>query len=329
MKILDFNVIVENVESLDKLLSGGLVLPNNFTIPMAFGRVTQIGPGRFNEKHNVQVPVDLEVGDLVVYNPGVSKEIELSVKAEDGTVQKKKLNKVMSTECMLVLAEDRNGQIVGIKSVKENYVLIKRDATDKKTAGGIYILEMNKTINNITGTVYLSGPGKYNAELNKRVPCMAQPGDKVAFIEMQAIQLTIPMKNEKGEIVKEKFYEVPDSGLDILLTTDKEGNMNGVKKIKDKHVLVKRASGEKKTSGGIYLPELDQEGHFVEATVIMLGDKLTSDVKVGDKIVYVDAKDNNKELKLPIAGADGKVTTEKCYILAESDIEVILDDETL
>ena len=188
---------------------------------------------------------------------------------------------------------------------------------------------MNKTINNITGTVYLSGPGKYNAELNKRVPCMAQPGDKVAFIEMQAIQLTIPMKNEKGEIVKEKFYEVPDSGLDILLTTDKEGNMNGVKKIKDKHVLVKRASGEKKTSGGIYLPELDQEGHFVEATVIMLGDKLTSDVKVGDKIVYVDAKDNNKELKLPIAGADGKVTTEKCYILAESDIEVILDDETL
>lgn len=329
MKILDFNVIVENVESLDKLLSGGLVLPNNFTIPMAFGRVTQVGPGRFDEKNKKQVPVDLNVGDLVVYNPGVSKEIELNVKKEDGTTEKKKFNKVMSTECMLVLNTDENGNVIGIKDVKENYVLIQRDSSDKKTAGGIYILEMNKTINNITGTVVMTGPGKYNVEAGKRVPCMAQKGDKVAFIEMQAIQLTIPMKNAKGEIVKEKFYEVPDSGLDILLTTDKEGNMNGVKKIKDKHVLVKRASGEKKTSGGIYLPELDQEGHFVEATVIMLGDKLTSDIKVGDKIIYVDAKDNNKELKLPITGEDGKVTTEKCYILAESDIEVILDDETL
>ena len=221
MKILDFNVIVENVESLDKLLSGGLVLPNNFTIPMAFGRVTQVGPGRFDEKNKKQVPVDLNVGDLVVYNPGVSKEIELNVKKEDGTTEKKKFNKVMSTECMLVLNTDENGNVIGIKEVKENYVLIQRDSSDKKTAGGIYILEMNKTINNITGTVVMTGPGKYNVEAGKRVPCMAQKGDKVAFIEMQAIQLTIPMKNAKGEIVKEKFYEVPDSGLDAALHPDR------------------------------------------------------------------------------------------------------------
>lgn len=330
MKILDFNVIIEDVESLNKLSVGGLVLPNNFTIPMAYGRITKVGPGRFNDKHDTMVPVNLSVGDLVIYNPGVSKPIELSVKTADGKSVKKKYNKLTANECILVLEEDSDGKIVGIKSVKENYVLIKRDQTDKKTAGGIYIPELNKTINNITGTVYAVGPGKYDPEKNTRVPCMAQPGDKVAFIEMQSIQLSIPVKNEQGEVITEKFFEVPDSGLDVLMTTDKEGNMNSVKKIKEKHVLVQRASGEKKTSGGIYLPELDQEGHLVEATVIMVGDNCKTGVAVGDKIIYVDAKDNNKEFKLPFQDAQGKVETKKCFILPENEIEVILDDgETL
>lgn len=325
MKITDFNILVENEESIDKLSIGGLEVAKNFTIPMAYGRIVQIGPGRFNKIHSKQIPVDLAVGDLVVYNPGIANEINIGIKDAEGKISKKKYYKLAAKECILVLNEV-DGKICGIKSVKENYVLIKRDKTDKVTVGGIHIVELDRTINNITGTVVMTGPGKYNSEKDQREGCFAQPGNKVAFIEMQAIKLNIPVVNEKGDIVKETFYDVPDSAIDVLINTDKEGNMISLKKIKSKHILVQRDTGVKKTSTGIYLPDLDTEGHLVEATVIFLGDDLTSGVKVGDKIIYVDAKDNNKEFKLPIADADGKVTTQKCFILPESEIEVILDE---
>lgn len=327
MKLIDFNVIIEDVESLNKLSAGGLVLPNNYTIPMAYGRVTKIGPGRFNDIVNKQIPINLSVGDLVIYNPGVSKPLQISTKTADGKILKKKYNKIAANECILVLNEDENGKIIGIKSVKENYVIIKRDNTDKMTVGGIYIPEINKTINNITGTVICTGPGKYDPKKDQRIPCLAKPGDKTAFIEMQAIQLSIPVKKDNGEIVTEKYYEVPDSGLDVLLTTDTEGNMNSIKKIKEGHILVQRSSGEKKTTGGIYLPELDMEGHLIEATVIMVGDNCKTGVTTGDRIIYVDAKDNNKEFKLPFQDKNGKVEMKKCFILPEKEIEVILDAE--
>lgn len=325
MKVTDFNILIENEESIDKLSIGGLELAKNFTIPMAYGRVVQVGPGRFNNFHSKQIPADIAVGDLVVYNPGVAKEIKINVKDAEGKINKRKVFKLEAKECILVLNEV-DGKICGIKAVKENYVLIKRDKTDKVTLGGIHLVELDRTINNITGTVVMTGPGKYNAKEDQREGCFAQPGDKVAFIEMQAIKLTIPVANEKGEIVKQVFYDVPDSALDVLINTDKEGNMSSLKKIKNKHILVQRDTGIKKTDTGIYLPDEDKEGHLVEAKVIYLGDELTSGVKVGDKIIYVDAKDNNKEFKLPIAGPDGKITTQKCFILPESEIEVILDE---
>lgn len=325
MKLTDFNILIENEESLDKLSIGGLELAKNFTIPMAYGRIVQVGPGRFNKIHSKQIHADLSVGDLVVYNPGIAKEITINVKDESGNLTKKKLFKLEAKECILVLNEV-DGKICGIKAVKENYVLIQRDKTDKVTVGGIHLVELNRTISNITGTVVMTGPGKYNSQKDAREGCFAQPGDKVAFIEMQAIKLTIPVCNEKGDIVKETFYDVPDSALDVLINTDEEGNMSSLKKIKEKHILVQRDTGIKQTSTGIYLPDEDKEGHLVEAKVIYLGDNLTSGVKVGDRIIYVDAKDNNKEFKLPIKGEDGKITTQKCFILPESEIEVILDE---
>lgn len=325
MKVTDFNILIENEESIDKLAIGGLTLAKNFTIPMAYGRVVQVGPGRFNKIHSKQIPPEIAVGDLVVYNPGIAKTIQINIKGADGKISKRTVFKVEAKECILVLNEV-DGKICGIKSVKENYVLIKRDKTDKVTLGGIHIVELNKTINNITGTVVMTGPGKYDSQKDQRQGCFAQPGDKVAFIEMQAIKLTIPVANEKGDIVKETFYDVPDSALDVLISTDKEGNMTALKKIKEKHILVQRDTGIKQTATGIYLPDEDKEGHLVEAKVIYLGDNLTSGVKVGDRIIYIDAKDNNKKLKLPIAGADGKITNEECFIIPESEIEVILDE---
>ena len=325
MKVTDFNILIENEESIDKLSIGGLTLAKNFTIPMAYGRVVQVGPGRFNTIHSKQILPEIAVGDLVVYNPGIAKPITVNVKNAEGKNFKRQVFKLEAKECILVLNE-ADGKICGIKSVKENYVLIKRDKTDKVTLGGIEIPELKKTINNITGTVVVTGPGKYDSQKDQRQGCFAQPGDKVAFIEMQAIKLTIPVINEKGAKTIETFYDVPDSALDVLISTDKEGNMSSLKKIKDGHILVQRDTGIKQTSTGIYLADEDKEGHLVEAKVIYLGDKLTSGVKVGDKIIYIDAKDNNKKFKLPIAGEDGKIVNQECFILPESEIEVILDE---
>ena len=69
------------------------------------------------------------------------------------------------------------------------------------------------------------------------------------------------------------------------------------------------------------------EGHLIEATVIMVGDNCKTGVTTGDRIIYVDAKDNNKEFKLPFQDKNGKVEMKKCFILPEKEIEVILDAE--
>ena len=64
MKVTDFNILIENEESIDKLSIGGLTLAKNFTIPMAYGRVVLVGPWRDNKMHSKQIPPAMAVGDL-------------------------------------------------------------------------------------------------------------------------------------------------------------------------------------------------------------------------------------------------------------------------
>lgn len=318
MKVVDFNILVENIESLNKLYSSTLTIPTYGTVEMAYGRVVSVGDGRVNKKFNARVPVKVNVGDLVVYNPGVSIPVEYNIKNSDGTVTKVKRTKIKSTECILTLNEDKDGNITGIKDVKENYVLVRRSEKDKVSMGGIIMPEINRTIENISGTVYMMGPGKYNPETNDYIKCLAQVGDKVSFCEIGAIKCTLPITDENGKTTKETLYEIPDSVIDFIYD-NKEGTM---KKIKQGHVLVKRSEAVRKTAAGIYLAETDSEGHLVTGEVTMIGEGVEH-AKVGDRIVYVDAKENNKQFKVKT----DKGISEKRYMIPETAIDAWLEDD--
>jgi len=318
VKVVDFNILVENIESLNKLYSSTLTIPTYGTVEMAYGRVVSVGDGRVNKKFNARVPVKVNVGDLVVYNPGVSIPVEYNIKNSDGTVTKVKRTKIKSTECILTLNEDKDGNITGIKDVKENYVLVRRSEKDKVSMGGIIMPEINRTIENISGTVYMMGPGKYNPETNDYIKCLAQVGDKVSFCEIGAIKCTLPITDENGKTTKETLYEIPDSVIDFIYD-NKEGTM---KKIKQGHVLVKRSEAVRKTAAGIYLAETDSEGHLVTGEVTMIGEGIEH-AKVGDRIVYVDAKENNKQFKVKT----DKGISEKRYMIPETAIDAWLEDD--
>ena len=317
MKLVNFDILIEENTSINKLASGGLVLPNIGTLPMAFGRVIKVGPGRTNKKTGTHVDVSVAVGDLVVYNPGVAKPIKLKNMT-------KPVFKMKENEAMLVLEED-SGDVIGIKKMLHNYILISRDEQDTVSFGGIVIPEVGRTIDNISGTVYMTGPGTYNPDTDKVEACRFIPGDKVSFTEMSSIQLTLPIKGADGKIVKKKFCEVPDSLIDFAFNIDKKDNMN-ITKIKDKHVMVTRDKTAKQTTAGIYVPEMDAEGHMVEAEVIMVGAGVEN-TKIGDRILYVDAKENNKEFKIPVKTDSGLTSTKKCYMVPEKDIEAWLEDD--
>lgn len=318
MKVVDFNILVENIESLNKLYSSTLTIPTYGIVEMAYGRVVSVGDGRVNKKFNTRVPVKVNVGDLVVYNPGVSIPVEYNIKNSDGTVTKVKRTKIKSTECILTLNEDKDGNITGIKDVKENYVLVRRSEKDKVSMGGIIMPEINRTIENISGTVYMMGPGKYNPETNDYIKCLAQVGDKVSFCEIGAIKCTLPITDENGKTTKETLYEIPDSVIDFIYD-NKEGTM---KKIKQGHVLVKRSEAVRKTAAGIYLAETDSKGHLVTGEVTMIGEGVEH-AKVGDRIVYVDAKENNKQFKVKT----DKGISEKRYMIPETAIDAWLEDD--
>jgi len=318
VKVVDFNILVENIESLNKLYSSTLTIPTYGIVEMAYGRVVSVGDGRVNKKFNTRVPVKVNVGDLVVYNPGVSIPVEYNIKNSDGTVTKVKRTKIKSTECILTLNEDKDGNITGIKDVKENYVLVRRSEKDKVSMGGIIMPEINRTIENISGTVYMMGPGKYNPETNDYIKCLAQVGDKVSFCEIGAIKCTLPITDENGKTTKETLYEIPDSVIDFIYD-NKEGTM---KKIKQGHVLVKRSEAVRKTAAGIYLAETDSKGHLVTGEVTMIGEGVEH-AKVGDRIVYVDAKENNKQFKVKT----DKGISEKRYMIPETAIDAWLEDD--
>ena len=319
MKVVGFDILIEENKSINEFISGGLVLPQIGTLPMAYGRVVQVGDGRLNKKFNEHIPVKVKVGELVIYNPGVAKPITL--KNSGKTYLKMKQN-----EAILVLKEE-NGEVVGVDRMLQNYVLVKHDEKDTVSLGGIVLPQLKRTVDNISGTVVMTGPGTYNAEDNTFVSGDFKAGDKVSFTEMSAIQLTLPVKQEDGTLAKEKFLEVPATMIDF--TFEHEENNMKITRIKDKHVLVTKTSTDKVTSAGIYIPELDTTGHMVEAEIIMVGDKVER-AKVGDRIVYVDAKENNREFKYPVKSDNGLTVTKKCYMIPETDIDAYLEsDETI
>jgi len=87
------------------------------------------------------------------------------------------------------------------------------------------------------------------------------------------------------------------------------------------HVVIKRMDGEKKTSGGIVLPDSVQEKPL-QGRVLSVGDgrrrkdgtRVASQVSEGDRVLFS-----------PYSGMEVEVDGEKLLIMTEEDILAVID----
>lgn len=75
-KPLGDRLVVEPIET-ETVTAGGIVLPDAAREKPSRGRVVSVGEGQINETGGQRIPLDLEVGDEVVYSRYGGTEIEI------------------------------------------------------------------------------------------------------------------------------------------------------------------------------------------------------------------------------------------------------------
>ena len=77
MKIrpLQDRVIVKRIEEEEKT-SGGIIIPDTAKEKPQEGKVLAVGPGRFDDDGDKRIPLDISVGDVVVYSKYGGTEVK-------------------------------------------------------------------------------------------------------------------------------------------------------------------------------------------------------------------------------------------------------------
>ena len=75
IKPLEDRIVVQSVEA-EQTAASGLVIPDTAKEKPQEGEVVAIGPGRFNDDGDERVPMDISVGDRVVYSKYGGTEIK-------------------------------------------------------------------------------------------------------------------------------------------------------------------------------------------------------------------------------------------------------------
>ena len=78
MKIrpLQDRILVKRVDEESKT-SGGIIIPDTAKEKPQEGKVVAVGPGRFNEDGDERIPLDIEVGDNVIYSKYGGTEVKV------------------------------------------------------------------------------------------------------------------------------------------------------------------------------------------------------------------------------------------------------------
>ena len=76
LKPLEDRIVVEPLEA-EQVTASGLVIPDTAKEKPQEGKVLAVGPGRFDDK-GVRVPVDVQVGDVVLYSKYGGTEVKYS-----------------------------------------------------------------------------------------------------------------------------------------------------------------------------------------------------------------------------------------------------------
>ncbi len=76
LKPLEDRIVVEPLEA-EQVTASGLVIPDTAKEKPQEGKVLAVGPGRFDDK-GTRVPVDVQVGDVVLYSKYGGTEVKYS-----------------------------------------------------------------------------------------------------------------------------------------------------------------------------------------------------------------------------------------------------------
>jgi chaperonin GroES len=76
LKPLEDRIVVQPLEA-EQVTASGLVIPDTAKEKPQEGKVLAVGPGRFDDK-GARVPVDVQVGDVVLYSKYGGTEVKYS-----------------------------------------------------------------------------------------------------------------------------------------------------------------------------------------------------------------------------------------------------------
>jgi chaperonin GroES len=77
IKPLEDRIVVKPLEA-EQTTASGLVIPDTAKEKPQEGEVVAIGPGRFNEDGDGRIPLDVAVGDKVIYSKYGGTEVKYS-----------------------------------------------------------------------------------------------------------------------------------------------------------------------------------------------------------------------------------------------------------
>ena len=75
IKPLEDRIVIKAVEA-EQTTASGLVIPDTAKEKPQEGEVLAVGPGRFNENGGERIPLDIAVGDRVIYSKYGGTEIK-------------------------------------------------------------------------------------------------------------------------------------------------------------------------------------------------------------------------------------------------------------
>ena len=80
----------------------------------------------------------------------------------------------------------------------DDHVVVQRDATEVKTAGGVLLADEAQR-KSLYGTVVAVGPGKHTEDGKRRLPMSVRVGDRVLFSRYRGTDLTPSLAEVKRD----------------------------------------------------------------------------------------------------------------------------------
>ena len=77
IKPLEDRIVVQTLEA-EQTTASGLVIPDTAKEKPQEGEVVAVGPGRFNDDGDERIPMDISVGDKVIYSKYGGTEVKYS-----------------------------------------------------------------------------------------------------------------------------------------------------------------------------------------------------------------------------------------------------------